>query len=182
MTAGVIAEDLTRQGTSALYQALYQELKQRAHWERRKVVAGQTFSTTVLVNEAFFKLARMDEFASRAHFLNTAASAMRQVLVDRARASLAEKRGSGIKPMSLDDTGLGLMPMDPSENADSLLEMDDALRQLAELNPRLVQVVECRYFSGYSDAETAEALGVNERTVRRDWLKAKAWLFDALQS
>lgn len=176
------AGDLTQQGTSALYQALYQELKQRAHWERRKVVSGQTFSTTVLVNEAFFKLARMESFASRGHFLNTAASAMRQVLVDRARANQAEKRGSGIKPVSLNDTGLGLMPVDPSENAESLLVMDDALQRLAALNPRLVQVVECRFFSGYSDAETAEALGVNERTVRRDWIKAKAWLFDALQS
>ena len=174
------AGDLTRQGTDALYQALYTELKSRAHWERRKVVAGQTFSTTVLVNEAFFKLAKMDSFASRAHFLNTAAAAMRQVLVDRARAALADKRGSGIKPMSLDDTNLGLMPVDPGEGADSLLVLNQALERLGELNPRLVKVVECRYFSGYSDAETAEALGVNERTVRRDWLKAKAWLYDAL--
>ncbi len=173
--------ELTRQGTNALYQALYRELKSRAHWERRKVVAGQTFSTTVLVNEAFFKLAKMEAFASRAHFLNTAAAAMRQVLVDRARAALAEKRGSGQKPMSLDDSGLGLMPVDPADGADALVELDDALQRLAALNPRLVQVVECRYFSGYSDAETAEALGVNERTVRRDWLKAKAWLYDALQ-
>ncbi len=178
---GAVGE-LTSQGAAALYQALYAELKKRAHWERRKLVAGQTFSTTVLVNEAFFKLARMQGFASRAHFLNTAAAAMRQVLVDRARATQAEKRGSGVRPVSLDDTSLGLMPVDPDENADLMLALDEALKRLAELSPRLVQVVECRFFSGYSDAETAEALGVNERTVRRDWVKARAWLYDALQS
>ena len=175
------AGDLTRQGAGALFEALYQDLKKRAHSERRKLVAGGTFATTALVNEAFFKLAKVQDFSNRAHFLNMAAAAMRQVLVDAARASLAEKRGSGQKPLSLDDSGLGLMPVDPADGAADLLALDDALQRLAELNPRLVQVVECRYFSGYSDAETAEALGVNERTVRRDWLKAKAWLFDALK-
>ncbi len=182
MDANDQAGDLTRQGPSALYQALYQELKKRAHRERRKLFAGGTFATTALVNEAYFKLAKMQDYASRGHFLNTAAAAMRQVLVDSARSALADKRGSGVKPVSLDDSGLGLMPADPGQDADTLLELDAALQQLASLNPRLVQVVECRYFSGYSDAETAEALGVNERTVRRDWLKAKAWLYDALQS
>ncbi|ORE89096.1 sigma factor, ECF-like family protein [Oceanococcus atlanticus] len=175
------AGDLTRQGAGALYQALYQELKTRAHRERRKLVAGQTFVTTALVNEAFFKLAAGNQdYASRAHFLNTAAAAMRQVLVDSARATLAEKRGSGQKPLSLDDSGLGLMPADPSEGADFLLELNQHLEQLAALSSRLAKVVECRFFSGYTDAETAEALDVTERTVRRDWLKAKAWLYDAM--
>ena len=173
--------ELTRQGPAALYSALYEDLKKRAKRERRKLSAGQTFATTALVNEAFFKLARAKEFASRGHFLNTAAAAMRQVLVDAARSALAEKRGSGVKALSLDDTGVGLMPADPAEGGENLLVLDEALKRLGELNPRLVQVVECRFFSGYSDAETAEALGVNERTVRRDWIKAKAWLYDALR-
>jgi RNA polymerase sigma factor (TIGR02999 family) len=175
------AGELTRQGPAALYEALYAELKVRAKRERRKLVASGTFVTTALVNEAFFKMQRMQAFVSRAHFLNTAAAAMRQVLVDNARAAFTGKRGSGVKAVSLDDSGLGLMPVDPQQDAAAMMELDNALQQLAALNPRLVQVVECRYFSGYSDAETAEALGINERTVRRDWLKAKAWLYDALQ-
>lgn len=175
------AQDLTQQGASALYQALYAELKKRAQRERRKLVAGQTFVTTALVNEAFFKLVNKDNYASRAHFLNTAAAAMRQVLVDSARAGLAEKRGSGAKALSLDDSGLGLMPADPAEGAEHLLAVNQHLEQLASLSPRLAKVVECRFFSGYTDAETAEALEITERTVRRDWLKAKAWLYDAMK-
>lgn len=175
-------DDLTQQGPSALYQALYQELKTRAQRERRKLVAGETFVTTALVNEAFFKLANKANYESRAHFLNTAAAAMRQVLVDAARARLAEKRGSGERALSLDDSGLGLMPADPADGAAQLLEIHEQLGQLAALSPRLAKLVECRFFSGYTDAETAEALGVTERTVRRDWIKAKAWLFDAMNS
>lgn len=173
--------DLTQQGASALYQALYDELKTRAQRERRKLPMGQTFVTTALVNEAFFKLANKSDYASRAHFLNTAASAMRQVLVDSARASLAEKRGSGAKALSLDDSGLGIMPADPAEGAEQLLQLNQHLQQLAELSPRLVKVVECRFFGGYTDAETAQVLDVTERTIRRDWIKAKAWLFDAMK-
>ncbi|MGJ8668444.1 MAG: ECF-type sigma factor [Oceanococcus sp.] len=175
------ATDLTRQGPSALYQALYAELKVRAHRERRKLPVGQTFVTTALVNEAFFKLANKTDYASRAHFLNTAAAAMRQVLVDSARASLAEKRGSGARALSLDDSGLGIMPADPADGAEHLLQINQHLEQLAQLSPRLAKVVECRFFSGYTDEETAQALDVTERTVRRDWLKAKAWLYDAMK-
>ena len=176
-----LAGELTRQGAGALYTALYQELKKRAHRERRKVSAGETFITTALVNEAYFKLSNKQDYADRGHFLNTAAAAMRQVLVDRARAGLAEKRGSGQTPLSLDDSSLGLMPADPSEGADFLLQINQHLEQLAQLSPRLAKVVECRFFSGYTDEETAEALEITERTVRRDWLKAKAWLFDAMK-
>ena len=174
-------EDLTHQGAGALYAALYDELKQCARRERRKLVAGQTLATTALVNEAFLKLANHHAYESRQHFLMTAAQAMRQVLVDAARASLAEKRGSGAKPLSLDATDFPYqIPDEEGEDAATLMALDAALDKLRAVDPRLVALVECRYFAGYSDEETATALGVTTRTLRRDWLKARAYLFEAL--
>ncbi len=172
--------DLTMLGAEGMYQALYDELKRQARRERRKLRTGETFSTTALVNEAFLKISRASGFADRVHFLRTAAAAMRQVLVDAARATLAEKRGSGQKALSLDDTNCGHMPADPGQDASQLVALNDALEQLGKQSQRLVQLVECRYFGGYTEPETAEILGVTERTVRRDWIKARAYLFEAL--
>lgn len=154
---------------------LYADLRRMARRERWRVGGGQTLQTTALVSEAYLKLRRSRGWDSHQHFLHAAAVAMRQILVDHARAQLAAKRGGASIDLSLDDIGEAADNLCIESNED-LLAINDALEKLAELNPRLVQVVECRYFAGYSELETATALGITDRTVRRDWIKAKAWL------
>lgn len=175
-------DDLTHAGASALYAALYNELKQCARRERRKLVVGQTLATTALVNEAFMKLAHHHAYQNRQHFLMTAAQAMRQLLVDEIRAAMAHKRGSGQQPMSLDATDFPFQIADDETDSERLLALDKALGTLREEQPRLAALVECRYFGGYTDEETAVALGVTTRTLRRDWLKAKAALFELINN
>ncbi|AHG88776.1 RNA polymerase sigma factor [Gemmatirosa kalamazoonensis] len=161
---------------------LYDELRRVAHRQLRRERAGHTLGTTALVHEAYLKLADQTRasFADRAHFLATAAVAMRRVLVDHARGRAREKRGGARLPVTLDEEialGTGAVG-----SCDALLELDDALARLGDVEPRLARVVECRFFGGLTDAETAVALGVTERTVRRDWVKARGWLYQALHS
>jgi len=162
----------------ALAPMLLDDLRQRARRERRRVGAGETMRTTALVHEAFLRLHRSGHWADELHFLRAAALAMRQALVDHARRRLSDKRGGG-RVDSLEDHS-GVEPFLASD--ERLLEVDEALRELAVLNPRLAQVVECRFFGGYSELETARILGIADRTVRRDWIKARAWLFARLQT
>jgi RNA polymerase sigma factor (TIGR02999 family) len=157
---------------------LYDELRRVAHLQLRRERPDHTLGTTALVHEAYLKLADQTRatFADRAHFLATAAVVMRRVLVDHARGRTREKRGGDRIPVTLDDDlALG------AESCDGLLELDDALQRLGEIEPRLAHVVECRFFGGLTDEETAEALGTTARTVRRDWVKARGWLFRALR-
>lgn len=154
---------------------LYDDLRRLARHARWKVSAGGTLQTTALVHEAYLRLQRSTGFNDRQHFMRSAAIAMRQILVNLARDALAEKRGGGAPEVALDDA-----PELPAPSAESLLEVSDALQRLNVLNPRLAQVVECRFFGGYTDEETAAALGLTDRTVRRDWLKARAWLLREL--
>lgn len=157
---------------------LLEDLRRRARRERWRASAGETLRTTALVNEAFLRLHRGGGWEGEQHFLNAAALAMRQALVDHARRRLADKRGGGCVDSLEDHPGV-----EPSWTRDEqLVELDDALRELATLNPRLAQVVECRFFGGYSELETARALGVADRTVRRDWIKARAWLYQRLDA
>ncbi|MBB5206556.1 ECF-type sigma factor [Chiayiivirga flava] len=159
----------------ALMEALYADLRKVARRERFRVGAGATLCTTALISEAWLKLQRQSGWQDRQHFLATAALAMRQVLVNDALARGAGKRNRGEAPLPL-DAGL-----DAADAADEqILQVNEAVGRLAALSPRLAQVVECRFFAGFSDAETAEALGVTDRTVRRDWLKARAWLYREL--
>nr|MBV6630497.1 hypothetical protein [Oceanococcus sp. HetDA_MAG_MS8] len=176
-------EGLTQQGSGALYAAMYEELKRCARRERRKLIAGQTLATTALVNEAYLKLASHQGYENRQHFLMTAAQAMRQVLVDNARAHMANKRGGGVKPLSLDATAFPheIAAQDDAD-ADTLVALDTVLEQLRDKHPRLVALVECRYFAGFNDEETAAALGVTSRTLRRDWIKVRALLHDKLKA
>ncbi|KFN49482.1 ECF-type sigma factor [Arenimonas composti] len=154
---------------------LMDDLRRRARHERRRVRAGETLRTTALVNEAFLRLQRSEGWMGELHFLRAAALAMRQALVDHARQKLAEKRGGG-RVESLDE-----LPHEPFELADErLVELDEALQRLSQLNPRLTRIIECRFFAGYSEVDTARVLGITDRTVRRDWVKAKAWLYQAL--
>ncbi|MDN5781363.1 MAG: ECF-type sigma factor [Luteimonas sp.] len=149
---------------------LYEELRATARRERRRIVAGDTLATTALVSELYLRLARSDGFGTRGHFLAVAAIAMRRILIERVRAQLRIKRGAGAAHLPVDDEVLAV-----ADDA-QVLVVHEGLQKLALRSPRMAQVVECRYFAGYTDAETAEALGVSERTVRRDWLTARAWL------
>ncbi len=162
---------------------LYPELKRAAHGIRARVSANSTLQTTALINEAYLKLARGSQWQSRHHFLAAAAVAMRHVLVDQARARMRQRRGEGAAHVSLDEAW---SPADSLEGSgwtapdDVCAAVGDALQALAQVEPRLARVVECRYFAGYTDEETAAILGLTTRTVRRDWVKARSWLRDAL--
>lgn len=164
------------QPVNALIGQLYDALRQIAHRERLRAGRPQTLQTTALISETYVKLSRHEGWNSREHFLATAATAMRHILVDSARARLAQKRGSGKVAESLDD----VFEVGTVED-DDIVRIDTALKELRMLDPRLTAVVECRFFAGYSEEETGRILGISDRTVRRDWLAAKAWLFRALQ-
>jgi RNA polymerase sigma factor (TIGR02999 family) len=143
----------------------------------RRERPDHTLTTTALVHEAYLRLVDQTrvELADRAHFVGVAAIAMRRILVEHARRRNAERHGGERQRVSL--SGIALAQ---DESADAVLELNDALERLAALDPRLVRVVECRYFLGLTEEETAAALGITARTVRRDWIKAKGWLAAAL--
>src|SRR4030095_10346367 len=153
----------------SLFPLLYEELRRIAHRQLAIERAGHTLSTTALVHEAYVKLADQTRahFASRAHFLAVAAQAMRRILVTHARKVRTEKRGGAWHRLDLDQVDIPV-----EERAEALVMLDGALDRLSALNPRLSQVVECRFFGGMTEEETATALGITERTVRRDWVKA----------
>lgn len=171
----MIAADYgSRPGGAALHHLLpdlYDELRRLAHRQRRRLSAGQTLATTALVHEAYLKLSgREASWNDETHLLSAAALAMRQILVDHARQRTSQKRGGGQVAEAFDE----------STSADSqalqVLALDLALRDLAAVDERLVRIVECRVFAGYSEEETAKALSVSLRTVQRDWARAKDWL------
>lgn len=167
-----------REASEKAWVAVYDEVRRIAHRElvRR---GGATLSTTGLVHEAYVKLAAPapGSVQNRSHFYALACRAMRQVLVDRARHRNADKRGGGSAPVTLNAEGVPAVG-----NADAaLIELDEALSRLAAMNPRLVQVVECRFFGGLSFPETAEALGISLRTAEREWSRARAHLYRMLQ-
>jgi RNA polymerase sigma factor (TIGR02999 family) len=150
---------------------LYEDVRSLARRERRRVGAGVTLQTTALVHEAYLKLLGAARYNGRQHFLRASSLAMRHILINHARDRMAEKRGGGANHVVLEEAGdisLG--------EATVLIEINDALGRLAQLSLRLAQVVECRFFAGFTDEQTAQALGLTERTVRRDWVKARAWL------
>jgi RNA polymerase sigma factor (TIGR02999 family) len=157
----------------SLFPLLYDELRRIAHRQLGLERTGHTLSTTALVHEAYVKLADQTraQFASRAHFLAVAAQAMRRILVEYARKARADKRGGKWHRLDLDQVDIPI-----EDRAEALVALDGALERLAALSPRLSQVVECRFFGGMTEEETATALGVTDRTVRRDWIKAKGWL------
>jgi RNA polymerase sigma factor (TIGR02999 family) len=162
-----------REALDRLVPLVYEDLHRLAHRQLNREGGGHTLQTTGLVHEAYMKLAggKMSA-ASRSHFLAIAARAMRQVLVDYARRRKAEKRGSGVAAVTLNDGEQGM-----EVSTDDLLALDEVLDQL---DARQRQVVELRFFGGLEEKDVAEALGISERTVRRDWVKARAWLYRAL--
>jgi RNA polymerase sigma factor (TIGR02999 family) len=160
-----------------LVQIVYGDLRRVARRQLARLKPGETLGTTGLVHEAYLKLVDQSraDWQDRGHFLAVSARAMRQVLIDYARGRSRAKRGGGERPLTLDERQLAA-----AGEAEHLLALEEALERLAAVEPRLLQVVECRYFAGYTEEETATALGVSTRTVERDWLKAKAWLRQAM--
>lgn len=162
-----------------LFPLVYQELCRLAHRQLGQEVSGHTLSTTALVHEAYLKLVGQTgaPWQDRAYFFAVAATAMRRILVDHARRHHAARRGGADRTrVELDDVEIAV-----TERAAEIVALDDALQRLADLDPRQAKVVECRYFAGLTEAETAEALGISVRTVAREWLTAKGWLYRELQ-
>jgi RNA polymerase sigma factor (TIGR02999 family) len=151
----------------------YRELRAIAHQRLRAGDARGTLTTTALVHEAYLKLAdnSAHDFQDRAHFLALASVVMRHVLVDRARQISALKRGGINQRITFDDNQLAM-----ETESTALLQLDDALEELARFEPRLARVVECRFFGGLTEKETADALDLTVRTVQRDWVKARVLL------
>lgn len=160
-----------------LVEAVYPELKRLAHFQMSRESQGHTLNTTAIVHEAFVRMASgQGKWKNRKHFLRAASTVMRHLLVDHARRKRAEKRGAGDVPLAIDEERVG-------GNSDSLavLALDSALRDIAEIDPRLEKIIECRYFAGLTVQETAEALDMAARTVERDWRRAKAYLLEMLE-
>jgi RNA polymerase sigma factor (TIGR02999 family) len=162
----------------SLLALVYDELKRIARRHLRASSAKPMLCTTELVHEAFLRMVRGNEvgWEGRAHFFGVASRAMRQVLVDFARRRQAARRSGQWRRTTLDD-GHGMLEFE----LDEILAVDEALNRLNDLDQRLRQVVELRFFGGLSDKEIAEMLGVSARTVERDWLKARLFLVRELE-
>jgi len=152
---------------------VYDELRRLARRHLRRGPAGRTLDTTGLVHEAYLKLAAHSglELKDRGHLIAVSACAMRQVLVDRARARLRGKRGAGRAAVELDEEHAAHEP-----SPEWLIDLDRTLARLRDRDPQLVRVFDCRFFGGFSEEETAEALGISLRTAQRCWMRARAWL------
>jgi len=172
-------------GMDRLIPLVYAELRRVAHRQLAVEPAGHTLSTTALVHEAYLRIADQTraEWTNRAQFFGLAARAMRRVLVDYARRHQAARRGgSQQQPVAFEDVEASADALSVAARGDELLALDEALERLSALDARLGRVVECRFFGGLTEAETAEALGVSQRTVAGDWLMAKGWLYQALRA
>ena len=162
---------------------VYDELCRVAHRHLEREEEGHTLSTTALVHEVYLRLKDhgTGAFNDRTHFFAMAARAMRRILVDHARRHHAAKRGDGARRVPLESVerlaGDGLAV---EERAELLVALDEALVRLAALDARQARVVELRFFGGLTEEETAETLGIGLRTVKRDWAKARSWLYGAL--
>jgi RNA polymerase sigma factor (TIGR02999 family) len=161
----------------ALAAGLYEELRKAARRERRRAGRPLTWNTTALIHETYVKLYRRQAWSSREQFMGFAATAMRHVLVDAARARLTRKRGAGAARVSLDLAEQVGVPQEDQE----IVRLGDALGELSKFDPQLAQLVECRFFAGLDEEETGRILGVSDRTVRRRWTQARAWLHREMQ-
>lgn len=162
---------------------VYEQLKRIAHRQLRAEPVGHTLSTTALVHEAYLKLVDQTraEWQDRGHFYAVASGAMRRILMDYARRYRAARRGGGdngrvLRPVALDEADIPV-----AERADALVALDEALERLARFDGRQARVVECRFFGGLTEEETAAALGISQRTVAREWVTARGWLYQELR-
>ena len=161
------------QAMDQLVPLVYEELRRLAHAQLRSERPGHTLGTTGLVHETYVRLVDQTRvpWRDRGHFLMVAAWAMRRILVDYARRNRAARRGGGAVRFTLDQD------VPAEERGEMLLALDEALERLAVVDQRLSRVVEDRYFGGLTEEETADVLGVTRRTVQRDWVKARGWLY-----
>ncbi len=174
METSAVSADV-RRIAAELLPAFYQQLRRIAHRTRARLGGGHTLQTTALVHEAYLRLGQSRGFVDETHFLRAAALAMRHALINYAQSRVTEKRGAGGQHVTLSNIA------DLSvETDEGMLALNEALGRLAARDPRLADVVECRFFGGYGEEDTARALGMSLRTVQRDWLKARAWLFREL--
>lgn len=169
-----LARSGSPEAVDRLFEATYQELRALAHRRLRRSGGGAVLDTTVLVNECYVRLAKLDGLPTedRAFFLSYAAKAMRSIVIDIVRQRAAERRGGGALHVTLDT---GIAGRSPVVEAD-VLRIHEALDALGQVDARLMQVVEMRYFAGLTFEEIATSLGVTERTARRDWQKARLFL------
>ena len=160
-----------------VFDLVYTDLKRIARAQLRRLRPGQTLDTTGLVHEACLKFVDQSRFPweHRSHFFAVAACARRQILVDKARRAGRAKRGGGVAPLELDESRLGAAPAD-----EQILIVDEALERLSAHSERLARVVEYRFFAGFTEEEIADLLSVSSRTVRNDWVRARAWLAEAM--
>ena len=161
------------QALDELFPQVYDALRQIARGQRRRRAPEATLGTTALIHEAYLRFAQSDEqvYAHREHFFAVAATAMRQILLDQAKRRVRLKRGGDVVHEELEPNLIGV-----DRQAELMLSLDQSLERLGQQEQRVRRVVDCRFFGGLSEQETATALGVDPRTVRRDWAKARAWL------
>jgi len=161
----------------SLYPLVYQELRRLARSYMRRENKGHTLQTTALINEAYVRMVdqRNVHWQNRSHFFAISAQIMRRILVDHARRYGYAKRGGGAQKVSLDE---GMIVA--KERSEEVVLLDEALEQLARIDPRRSQVVELRYFAGLNNQEISEILKISENTVMRDWNLARAWLHERL--
>ena len=171
--------DGDQEALDKLMPLVYEELHRLAHRYMSRERDGHTLQTSALVNEAYCRLINQKdvEWQNRAHFFGIAAQLMRRILVDHARSRASAKRGGSAHHVPLDEALIV-----SEERAAEVVALDDALKSLAEIDPRKSQLVELRFFGGLSIEETAEVLNVSPGTVMRDWTLAKAWLRRAVSS
>jgi RNA polymerase sigma factor (TIGR02999 family) len=160
-----------------LYPLVYDELHRLARHYMSRERQGHTLQTTALINEAYVRLVDQKQvrWANRSHFFAISAQIMRRILIDHARRHAYAKRGGGARQVSLEETAAVLR-----DRSGELIRLDEALKSLAEVDPRRSQVVELRYFGGLSNEEIAGVLKISENTVTRDWNLARAWLYQQL--
>jgi len=167
-----LARDGDREAYNRVFASAYAELQNLARLTRRRLGGGATLNTTGLVHECYLRLIKgRPDAASADHFLAIAAQAMRHLLIEMARARVAQKRGGDAERVDLDDIDVA-----QTRDAEQLLAIDELLRNLEREHPQQAAVVECRFFAGLSDEETAAALSMSPRTVQREWAKARDWL------
>lgn len=178
----VLLSQLTQddEGAAAkLIPLVYDELRRLARSYMTRERPDHTLQATALVHEAYLKLVeqRSVQWQSRAHFFGIAAQLMRRILIDHARGHLREKRDGGQRAISMDDA-LAFAP----EQSMELLRLDESLERLAKMDARQAKIVELRFFGGLTVEQTAELMGISEKTVKRDWSVAKAWLHGDLKA
>jgi RNA polymerase sigma factor (TIGR02999 family) len=167
-----------RDAIDLVFNLVYAELHSAARRQLARARPGQTLETTVLVHEAYLKLvdSAQANWTDRGHFFAVAAKAMRQIIIDYARWTTRQKRGGGAHKISLDDIDVA-----SEERASELIALDDALTKLESFSERLARLVELRFFAGLSIEETAETMSMPPHHVKREWRKARAFLFQAVQ-